>query len=195
MAAATLSAEQLQTMDRFELIATWLVMVTRRKMDREQVGGMKVARCPRGFRVTFPEVGDGRAALFTGDAAGLFEYARRTELSAQIRIVEDARAQALASQQQQETKGPPADGARVKYTGDVANLPYTATVIRTWKDKWGEYMDLLPDMPEGEQAQEKRGVPCHDFPETGPGARWILAAQGERRERYANFNPDLSNLD
>ena len=194
MAAATLSAEQLQTMDRFELIATWLVMVTRRKTGREQVGGMKVARCAQGFRVTFPEVGDGRAALFTGDASGLFEYARRTELNAQIRIVEDARAHALAAQQQ-ETKVPPANGARVKYTGDVANLPYTATVVRTWKDQWGVNMDLLPDVPEGEQAQEKRGVPCHDFPETGPGARWVLAATGERREHHPNFNPDLSNTD
>lgn len=89
----------------------------------------------------------------------------------------------------------PADGTRVKYTGDVANLPYTGTVVRTRKDQWGEYMDVLPDVAEGEQAEERRGIPCHDFPETGPSKRWILPAIGERRERYAGFNPDLSNID
>lgn len=97
MTMATLTTEQLRTLPRFELIAMWLVAVTSRKTGREQVGGLKVSRSKGEFRVTYPEVGDGRAQLFTGDAAGLFDYARRTALNAQIRVVEDARAAAIGS--------------------------------------------------------------------------------------------------
>jgi len=88
-----------------------------------------------------------------------------------------------------------APGTRVKNTGDIANLPFTGTITKTWSDRWGQFMDVLPDVAEGEIAEERRGIPCHAFPETGPGARWVLAAPGERRELHAGFSPDLSNVD
>lgn len=91
----------------------------------------------------------------------------------------------------------PEVGTRVKYTGDVANLAYTGTVTRAWKDKFGDaYMDVQPDAAPGEVVAENRGIPCHAFPETGPGKRWVLSAPGERREKYTgDYNPDLSNID
>ena len=94
----SLTTEQLMTMDRFELIATWLVGVTRRKAGREDTGGLKVEKLRGRYVIMMPGVGDGKAVLFQGDAGHLFDYAHRTMLNGLIRVVEDARAQAIATQ-------------------------------------------------------------------------------------------------
>ncbi|WNM70177.1 hypothetical protein [Myxococcus phage Mx1] len=89
----------------------------------------------------------------------------------------------------------PEIGTRVKYLGDIANQPFTGTVVNTWEDRWGEYMDVQPDTADGETAPVKKGVPCHAFPETGAGKRWVLAVDGERVEAYPDFDPDMTNCD
>jgi hypothetical protein len=88
--------EQLRTMDRFELIALWLVDVTRTKAGRRDVGGLKVTHRGGVYSVVSPEVA-GVPALFHGSADRLFDFARRTALNAQIRVMEDARASAHAA--------------------------------------------------------------------------------------------------
>jgi hypothetical protein len=93
----SLTTEQLRTMDRFELIATWLVGVTRRKAALEYSGGLRVRKARGQYTVTMPAVGDGKAAMFRGDASKLYDYVRRSPLNELVRDVERAREQAHAA--------------------------------------------------------------------------------------------------
>lgn len=89
----------------------------------------------------------------------------------------------------------PTNGTRVKNQGDIANPAYTGTVVDARDGEWGPTMDVQPDAPEGETVPVKKGIPCHAFPETGAGARWVLAMPGERREFYQLTDYSPSNVD
>lgn len=89
----------------------------------------------------------------------------------------------------------PAIGTRVKNLGDIANPSYTGTVVDARDGRWGPTMDVQPDAAEGEVVEVKKGIPCHSFPETGAGKRWVLAAEGERREFYSYTDYSPTNCD
>jgi hypothetical protein len=85
----TITEEQARSMPRFEFIAHWLAVVTRKKANRGPLG-YQVKRVGKSWRVVSP-VGGGTVAYETTDPALLFDYARRGELGSEIRRAEEFR--------------------------------------------------------------------------------------------------------
>lgn len=75
---------------RFEFLAHWLAVVTRKKVNRGPVG-LLVRRHGDRWRVVSP-VGGGTVVYETPDAAKLYDYVRRGELGPHLRDAEEFRA-------------------------------------------------------------------------------------------------------
>ncbi len=76
-------------MPRFEFIAHWLAVVTKKKDARGPLG-LYVLRRGKRWQVVSP-VGGGTVTFQTTDPARLFDYARRGQLGSHIRDAEDFR--------------------------------------------------------------------------------------------------------
>jgi hypothetical protein len=84
-----ITEEQARSMPRFEFIAHWLVVVTRKKDNRGPLG-LYVKRVGKRWQVVSP-VGGGTVTYETADPALLFDYARRGQLGEHIRRAEEFR--------------------------------------------------------------------------------------------------------
>lgn len=84
-----ITEEQARKMPRFEFIAHWLVVVTRKKDNRGPLG-LYVKRAGKRWQVMSP-VGGGAVTYETTDPALLFDYARRGQLGEHIRRAEEFR--------------------------------------------------------------------------------------------------------
>ncbi len=82
-------------MPRFEFIAHWLAIVTRKKENRGPLG-LYVRRRGKRWQIVSP-VGGGVVVYETADPSLLFDYARRTQLGPHVRDAEEFRG--LAYQQ------------------------------------------------------------------------------------------------
>ena len=91
----TITEEQARSMPRFEFIAHWLVVVTRKKDNRGPLG-LYVKRSGKRWQIVSP-VGGGTVTYQTTDPALLFDYARRGQLGTHIRDAEDFRGLAFQS--------------------------------------------------------------------------------------------------
>lgn len=78
-----LTGELARSMPRFEFIANWLVVVTRKKENRGPLG-LYVRRVGKRWQIMSP-VGGGTVTFETTDPALLFDYARRGQLGREIR--------------------------------------------------------------------------------------------------------------
>ncbi len=87
----TITDEQARTMPRFEFIAHFLTVVTRKKENREFAQGKRVRRVGARWQVVSPL---GVVEYETPDADRLFDYARRGPLGWWIRKAEDFRVEA-----------------------------------------------------------------------------------------------------
>ena len=84
-----ITEEQARTMPRFEFIAHWLAIVTRKKKDRGPLG-LYVRRVGKRWQVVSP-VGGGTVTYETTDPALLFDYVRRGQLGSNVRDAEEFR--------------------------------------------------------------------------------------------------------
>jgi hypothetical protein len=84
-----ITEEQAREMPRFEFIAHWLAVVTRKKANRGPLG-LYVRRVGKRWQVVSP-VGGGTVTYQATDPALLFDYARRGQLGTHIRDAEDFR--------------------------------------------------------------------------------------------------------
>jgi len=84
-----ITEEQARTMPRFDFIAHWLAVVTRKKANRGALG-LYVRRVGKRWQVVSP-VGGGTITYETTDPALLFDYARRGQLGTHIRDAEEFR--------------------------------------------------------------------------------------------------------
>jgi hypothetical protein len=84
-----ITEEQAREMSRFEFIAHWLGVVTRKKANRGPLG-LYVKRVGKRWQVVSP-VGGGTVTYETTDPALLFDYARRGQLGRDIRDAEEFR--------------------------------------------------------------------------------------------------------
>jgi hypothetical protein len=84
-----ITEEQAREMPRFDFIAHWLVVVTRKKANRNRLG-LYVKRVGKRWQVVSP-VGGGTVTYETTDPALLFDYARRGQLGRDIRDAEEFR--------------------------------------------------------------------------------------------------------
>lgn len=89
-----LTGELAREMPRFEFIAHWLAVVTRKKENRGPLG-LHVRRRGKRWQVVSP-VGGGTIAYETSDPALLFDYVRRTQLGTHVRDAEDFRGLAFS---------------------------------------------------------------------------------------------------
>lgn len=65
-------------------------------------------------------------------------------------------------------------GARIYYTGDMANQPAIGTITETRRDRWGFSVDIGWDAEEGlERKPPTRGLQAAHF-SPGPGQRFYL---------------------
>jgi hypothetical protein len=79
------------TLSRFEFIALFLVVSTRRAEQRKVTGGLQVRHAGGVWSVVQTEVAGGVVTYQTGDAALLFDYVRRGALGSIVRDAEDWR--------------------------------------------------------------------------------------------------------
>lgn len=84
-----ITEEQARAMPRFEFIAHWLVVVTKKKENRGPLG-LYVKRVGKLWQIVSP-VGGGTVTYETADPALLFDYARRGQLGPHIRDAEEFR--------------------------------------------------------------------------------------------------------
>ena len=84
-----ITEEQARTLPRFEFIAHWLAVVTKKKENRGPLG-LYVKRVGKRWQIVSP-VGGGTVTYETADPALLFDYARRGQLGSHIRDAEDFR--------------------------------------------------------------------------------------------------------
>ena len=89
-----LTGEIARTLPRFEFIAHWLAVVTKKKENRGPLG-YYVRKVGRQWRIYSP-IGGGTVVYATPDPALLFDYARRTQLGPDIRDAEEFRGDAFA---------------------------------------------------------------------------------------------------
>lgn len=87
-----ITEEQARTMPRFDFIAHWLAVVTRKKENRGPLG-LYVKRVGKRWQIMSP-VGGGTITFETTDPALLFDYARRGQLGSHIRDAEEFRGEA-----------------------------------------------------------------------------------------------------
>ena len=78
-----------RTLPRFEFIAHWLAVVTKKKENRGPLG-LYVRRVGKRWQVVSP-IGGGTVTFETTDPALLFDYARRGQLGREIRNAEEFR--------------------------------------------------------------------------------------------------------
>lgn len=88
----TITGETARTMARFEFIAHWLELETRKKANRGPLG-LYVRHVGKEWRVYSPIAG-GTIMYRTTDPSLLFDYARRTQLGPIIRDAEGFRGDA-----------------------------------------------------------------------------------------------------
>jgi hypothetical protein len=84
-----ITEEQARSMPRFEFIAHWLVVVTKKKENRGPLG-LYVKRVGKRWQIVSP-IGGGTVTFETPDPALLFDYARRGQLGPHIRDAEEFR--------------------------------------------------------------------------------------------------------
>ena len=84
-----ITEEQARALSRFEFIAHWLAVVTKKKENRGPLG-LYVKRAGKRWQVVSP-VGGGTVTYETADPALLFDYARRGQLGSHIRDAEEFR--------------------------------------------------------------------------------------------------------
>ena len=84
-----ITEEMARELPRFEFIARWLVIVTKKKENRGPLG-LYVKRAGKRWQVVSP-VGGGTVTYETADPALLFDYARRGQLGSHIRDAEEFR--------------------------------------------------------------------------------------------------------
>jgi hypothetical protein len=87
-----LTEDQARAMPRFDFIAHWLAVVTKKKENRGPLG-LWVKHVGTRWQIMSP-VGGGTVTFETTDPALLFDYARRGQLGRDIRDAEEFRAQA-----------------------------------------------------------------------------------------------------
>jgi hypothetical protein len=91
-----LTGELVRTMPRFEFIAHWLAVVTKKKENRGPLG-LYVRHVGKKWQVVSPIAG-GTVTYETNDPALLFDYARRGQLGSEIRNADEFRALAYEIQ-------------------------------------------------------------------------------------------------
>lgn len=84
-----ITEDQARTLPRFDFIAHWLTIVTKKKENRGPLG-LYVKRVGKRWQIVSP-VGGGTVTYETADPALLFDYARRGQLAAHIRDAEEFR--------------------------------------------------------------------------------------------------------
>lgn len=84
-----LTGELARTLSRFEFIAHWLVVVTKKKENRGPLG-LYVRRVGKRWQVVSP-VGGGTVTFETTDPALLFDHVRRGQLGRDVRDAEEFR--------------------------------------------------------------------------------------------------------
>jgi len=84
-----LTGELARALPRFEFIAHWLAVVTKKKENRGPLG-LYVRRVGKKWQVVSP-IGGGTVTFETTGPALLFDYARRGQLASHIRDAEDFR--------------------------------------------------------------------------------------------------------
>lgn len=84
-----ITEEQARTLPRFEFIAHWLAVVTKKKENRGPLG-LYVKHVGKRWQIVSP-VGGGTVTYETTDPALLFDHARRGQLGAHIRDAEEFR--------------------------------------------------------------------------------------------------------
>lgn len=84
-----LTGELARTMPRFEFIAHWLAVVTKKKENRGPLG-LYVRHVGKKWQVVSPIAG-GTVTYETNDPALLFDYARRGQLGSEIRNADEFR--------------------------------------------------------------------------------------------------------
>ena len=84
-----ITEEQARAMPRFDFIAHWLAVVTKKKENRGPLG-LYVKRVGKRWQIVSP-VGGGTVTYETADPALLFDYARRGQLGPHIRDAEEFR--------------------------------------------------------------------------------------------------------
>lgn len=85
----TITEEQARTLPRFDFIAHWLAVVTKKKVNRGPLG-LYVRRVGKRWQVV-SSIGSGTVTYETTDPALLFDYARRGQLGRDIRDAEEFR--------------------------------------------------------------------------------------------------------
>lgn len=83
-----ITEEQARRMSRFEFIAHWLSVVTRKKENRDLAQGKRVRRKRGLWQIVYS---NGLVEYETPDADRLFDYARRGPLNWHIRHAEEFR--------------------------------------------------------------------------------------------------------
>ena len=84
-----LTGELARTLPRFEFIAHWLAVVTKKKENRGPLG-LYVKHLGKRWQVVSP-IGGGTVTFETTDPALLFDYARRGQRGREIRNAEEFR--------------------------------------------------------------------------------------------------------
>jgi hypothetical protein len=84
-----LTGKLARTLPRFEFIAHWLAVVTKKKENRGPLG-LYVKHLGKRWQVVSP-IGGGTVTFETTDPALLFDYARRGQLGGEIRNAEEFR--------------------------------------------------------------------------------------------------------
>jgi len=84
-----ITEQQARGLPRFEFIAHWLAVVTKKKENRGPLG-LYVKRVGKRWQIVSP-VGGGTVTYETADPTLLFDYARRGQLGSHIRDAEDFR--------------------------------------------------------------------------------------------------------
>lgn len=83
-----ITEQQARTMPRFEFIAHWLAVVTRKKENRDLAQGKRVRRKRGLWQIVYS---NGLVEYETPDADRLFDYTRRGPLNWHIRHAEEFR--------------------------------------------------------------------------------------------------------
>lgn len=98
MAKPTITERMARELPRFDFIARWLVVATRKKANRGPLG-LYVRRQGGAYEIVSP-IGGGTVTYRTPDPARLFDHARRGQLGAEIRRAEDFRTEAYLRAEQ-----------------------------------------------------------------------------------------------
>ena len=86
--ASRITEEEARAMPRFEFVARWLEVMTRKKENRDLAKGKRVRRVGDRWQILY---GNGLVEYETPDADRLFDYARRGPLNWHIRNAEEFR--------------------------------------------------------------------------------------------------------